>query len=181
MKTIFKLLLIGLFFALIALGFISCGARHIQKHHSKEETRTEQSDNSITEKQTEINVKKTTEVKTDDKNETVTQEIVYEPSDNTKESFVIEKDGTKVILNNAKKIVRNTAQKNNTKSESKENVNYESGSNIKEQKSIEQASESTKENTSKKGERQQFSLYHLLWIIIPAGLIYYLYRRYKFF
>lgn len=181
MKTILKILLIGLFFALIALGFISCGARHVQKQQSKEETRTDKSDNSITEKKIDTNVKTTVETKVDDKNETVTLETIYEPSDNTKESFVIEKDGTKVILNNAKKIVRNTAQKNNTITNTNKYVDSARKEIEKEQKAIEQSSESTKENRSKKGERQQFSLYHLLWIIIPAGLIYYLYRRYKFF
>lgn len=171
----------SLLWIIIFYCMCSCGARKVQKQQSKEETKTETVDNSVTEKQIDTNVKITTETKFDDKNETVTSEVVYEPADNSKESFVIEKDGTKVILNNAKKIVRNTAQKNNTISNTNQYVYSVQKEIEKEQKAINKKHEEKKENKSKQGERDQFSLYYLLWFVIPIGVIYYFYRRYKFF
>lgn len=158
MKKIFITLAVGLFFALIALGLISCGgARKVNKESSKEETKIETVDNSIAEKQIDTNVKTSVETKTDDKNESVTQEIIFEPIDSSKESFVIEKDGTKVIFSNAKKIVRNTVQKNNIQSESKSNTEEVKKEAEKEQKAVKKAEEAKKENRSKEVDKKQFN------------------------
>lgn len=178
MKTVFKILAISLFASLFWL-MCSCSARKVNKQSEKESTQTETIDNSVTEKQTHTNVKTTTETKTDDKNETVTQETIYEPANPSKESFIIEKDGTKVILNNAKKIVRNTTQKNNTQSQTNKYVDSVIKENAKEQKAIEQHYTTKKEKSSKIIDKEAFNWFNLLWFLIPIGIIYYFYKRYK--
>lgn len=181
MKNIFRLLVSLLVIALFALA-TSCGARKTNKSQSKEETHSNVTDNSKTEKKSETNVKTTTTVNVDDKNETVTEETIYEPKDPAKESFVIEKDGTKTVLNNAKKTVKRTTQKNNTKSETKQYVNSDIKSNIKEQKAIESKEVSTKEVKEKEVDKKQFN--PLVLIITGVGVlvllcvIYLLYKKF---
>lgn len=167
------------FCAVLLYSACSCGARRVNKESNNEEIKTEVVDNSVTEKQTDTNVKTTTTINVDDKNETVTEETVYEPSNNTKESFVIEKDGTKVILNNAKKIVRKTTQNNNTKSELVNNIDELKKETVKEQKAVKQVVESKKQNSSKQIDKKAFSPFNLLWLLIPIGIIYVFYRIYK--
>lgn len=179
MKTIFKILLISLFFALIAMGLISCGARKVNIEKQKEETKTEVTDNSVTDTKIDSNIKETTTVKTDDKNETVTEEISYTPADPEKESFIIEKDGTKTVLSNIKKTVKKTIQKNNTQTQKSGNSEFMQKEAVKEQKSVKQVNTSKKENKSKQTERTAISWYWYLLLIIPIGIIYYFLKRYK--
>lgn len=183
MKTIIKVLLISLFFALIALGLISCGAIHVKKEQSKEKIKSDIKDNSVTEKQIDTNVKTTIETKIDDKNETVTQETVYEPQDNTKESFVIEKDGSKVVLNNAKKIVRHTSQKNNIQTELVRKTDELKKDSQKESKAIEVKYEAKKESKAKEVEKEQFNpiSYYIGFaiFIIILGIAYFVFKRFR--
>lgn len=178
MKTIFKILIISAVLSLVWL-FLSCGSRKVQIEKQKEETKTEITDNSVTEKQTETNVKTETILKVDDKNESVTTETTYSLEDPTKEAYVIEKDGTKVVLNNVKKIVKTETKKNNTQSELINKTDEFKKESEKEQKSVEQVNTSTKENKSKKAEREPFNWLNLLWFLIPIAVIYYFYRKYK--
>lgn len=180
MKTIIKILLIGLFFALIALGLISCGSRKVNVDKLKEETKTELTNNSTTEKQSETNVKTTTTVTTDDKNETVTEETVYEPKDPAKESFVIEKDGTKVVLNNAKKTVKITNQKNNTVVSSNSEHAAVKNNVYKEQKAVKQVNATKKETNSKQVDKKQFNPFVSICIVFfGLILLWCIYRFYK--
>lgn len=158
--------IIATLFLIFILSMCSCGTRKVSIDKSKEETKSETVENSVIEKQVDTNVKTTTETKTDDKNETVTQETIYEPSDNTKESFVIEKDGTKVILNNAKKIVRNTSQKNNTQYQTNQYVDSVKKENAKELKSIKQKYSSEKETKSKDIEKKAVNIMQWISIIV---------------
>ena len=166
----------------LLFSMCSCGARKLNKESYKEEIKTELIDNSVIEKQTDTNVKTTTTVKVDDKNETVTEETITEPVDTSKESFVIEKDGTKTVLNNAKKTVKKTTQKNNTKVvsnlESTENKNEA----VHEQKSIERKEVSTKEVKAKEVDKKQFNPFVLILTILGVFvLIYLIYLLYKKF
>lgn len=157
MKTIIKILLLGLFFALIGLGLISCGARHVQKSESKEETKAETVDNSVIEKQVDTNVKTTVETKVDDKNETVTEETTYTPEDPTKEASIIEKDGTKTVLNNTKKTFTKTTKKNNTQnSVVKHNLTTEKKTE-KENKNASLINEGNKVISKKEVDKKQFN------------------------
>jgi len=180
MKIIIKILLIALFFSLIALGLISCGARKVNKSSDKQKIKSEVVDKSVIEKESNTNVKTTTEVKTDDKNETVTEETIYEPADNNKESFVIEKDGTKVILNNAKKIVRNTTQKNNTQNSVNSKTETTENKYEKENKNISLIDEVNNSISKKEVRKEQFNWLSLWWLyLIIIGSGYFLLKRYK--
>lgn len=178
MKTIFKILVISAILSLVWL-FLSCGARKVNKQESKEESKTELTDNSVKEKQTETNIKTEIKLTVDDKNESVTTETTYSPEDPTKEAYVIEKDGTKVVLNNSKKIVKTETKKNNT-STVKENFTVENKKDVdKDQKAVEQVNTSTKENGLKEVKKEPFNVFNLLWLLIPIAVIYYFYRKYK--
>jgi ABC-type Na+ efflux pump permease subunit len=165
----------------LLVSMCSCGARKVNKQHAKEETKSEIVDNSVVEKQTDTNVKTTTIVKVDDKNETVTEETIMEPSDNTKESFVIEKDGTKVVLNNIKKTARKTTQKNNTQSQLSGNSEQVAKETVKEQKSVNNTITSKKENSVKNLDRKAIPWYYFVIGFSVLVLFFYFFgKRYKF-
>jgi len=174
-----KSVIYGCLIFVMLFAMCSCGARKSTVNKSKEENTQNVTDNSTTEKQSETNVKTATTVKTDDKNETVTEETEYTPQDASKESFVIEKDGTKVVLNNAKKIVRKTTQKNNTITASNTETQESKKETSKEQKAVKEVTASKKENISKQIDKKAFSPFNLLWFLIPIGIIYVFYRIYK--
>lgn len=161
------------------VAMCSCSARKVNKESSKEETKIEVLDNSTAETKTESKVKTETSIKVDDKNETVTEETTYKPEDPTKESFIIEKDGTKVILNNSSKTYKKTIQKNNKvtvkESLTVQNKNIDS----KQQKAVKQVSASKKQNSSKQVEKEAFNWFNLLLFLIPIAIIYIFYRKYK--
>jgi len=178
MKTIIKTFIILTVISLIWL-LLSCGSRKVNKEHSKEETKTEQIDNSITEIQSESNIKQTTTLKVDDKNEIVSKEDTFEPIDPTKEASIIDENGKKTILNNSKKTSKSINQKNNTAT-SKEILQVETKKEaITEQKAVKQVNTSKKENSSKAINKKQFNPFELLWLIIPLLIIYWAYRKYK--
>lgn len=161
------------------VAMCSCGSRKVQKQSEKEETKTESVSAEIANTQTESNVKTETSIKVDDKNETITEETIYKPEDPTKESFIIEKDGTKVILNNAAKTYKKKIQKNNN-STNKEILQVENKNiNSKQQKAIQQLNTSKKENSSKQVEKEAFNWFNMLWFLIPIAIIYIFYRKYK--
>lgn len=162
------------------LSMCSCGARKSTVDKSKEETKTEIDDNSTTEKQSETNVKTTTTVKVDDKNETVTEETILEPADNTKESFVIEKDGTKVVLNNVKKTVKKTTQNNNTAVVSNTEIQEKQNNTSKEQKAVTNTNTTKKESKSKQVDKKQFNPFVSICIgLFGLLLLWCIYRFYK--
>lgn len=167
---------------ILLFSLCSCGSRKSAVNKSQEQTQTTVSDNSSTTTTQDTNVKTTTTVNVDDKNETVTEETTYEPKDPEKESFVIEKDGTKTVLNNAKKTVKKTTQKNNTKSEVKQHVNSDTKSNIKEQKDVKQVSVSKKGNSSKEVDKKQFNPFVLIitviGVLVLLCVIYLLYKKF---
>ena len=179
MKNIFKILIASLIGAILALLLVSCGARKVNREHSKEETKTEFVDNSITEKQSESNVKQTTTINVDDKNETITEETTYTPEDPTKEASIINSEGKKIILNNTKQITKKTTQKNNTKSELVRKTDELKKEAFKEQKSIKQANTSKKENSVKYIKKEAFNPFQLLYLLIPIFIIYWAWRKYK--
>jgi len=180
MKTIIKILLIGLLFSLIALGLISCGSRKVNKEQIKEETNSSTIIDRTFSGNTSSNAKTTTTVKVDDKNETVTEEISYTPADPTKESFIIEKDGTKVVLNNVKKTVKKTTRKNNVKSESKTDIVEKKNTASKEQKAVKQVNDAKKETKSKQVDKKQFNPFVSICIGLFGLLaLWCIYRFYK--
>lgn len=172
-------LLLFLYVSLIALGLVSCGARKTDKQVSKEKTESNFVDNSVTEKDSESNVKENVVIKINDKNKTVTEETTYSPEDPTKEAYIIEKDGTKVVLNNSKKTYKKTIQDNNTKSELKADSEINQKEAVKEEKDIKVSNNTTVIKKSSKTERDAVSMWNWLWLLIPVAVLIWLFRKYK--
>jgi len=159
----------------------SCGARKVSTSSSKEETKAETIDNSKTEKQIDTNIKTATTIKVDDKNEMVTEETTISPEDNTKEAFIIEKDGTKVVFSNIKKTVRKTTQKNNTQSQLSGNSEQVAKEIVKQQKSVNNTITSKKENSVKNVDRKSIPWYYFVIGFSVLVLFFYFFgKRYKF-
>lgn len=163
----------------LLLSMCSCVSRKVNIDKSKEETKIELTDNSVIEKQTESNVKTETKTTVYDKNETVTEETIYTPQDNTKESFVIEKDGTKVVLNNTQKTYKKTTQNNNTKTENAKHVDSVKKEASKERKAVKRVNSSKKQKLDLEKKPEPFNWFNLLWFLIPILIIYIAYRKYK--
>jgi cobalamin biosynthesis Mg chelatase CobN len=162
------------------VSMCSCGARKVNKSQSKEETYSTLTDNSTIEKKSETNVKTTTTVNVDDKNETVTEETIYEPKDPAKESFVIEKDGTKTVLGNVKKTIKKTTQKNNIVTASNVVADEVKKEAVKKQKAIESKEVSTKEVKAKEVDKKQFNPFVSICIVLFCLLVLWcIYRFYK--
>lgn len=178
MKTILKTFVILTILSLIWLC-LSCGSRKVNKEHSKEEIKTEVVDNSVIEKQSESNIKQTTNIKVDDKNEIVSKEDTFEPIDPTKEASIIDENGKKTILNNSKKTSKSTTQKNNTSVSANVALTETKKQAVKEQKAVKQVNTSKSENNSKAIDKKQFNPLELLWLIVPLLIIYWVYRKYK--
>lgn len=164
---------------LITIVFISCGSRKTTSEKSKEETKKEIIDNSIKQTTTNTNVKETTTVKVDDKNETVTEETILEPSDNTNESYVIEKDGTKTVLKNTKKTVRKMTKKNNIQTSSNIDVQEVKKEDLKEEKAVVGTEVSKKEIKQKETDRKALPWYYWLIFLIIIAFIYYGLKKFR--
>lgn len=172
-------LLFLLYISLIALGMVSCGARKTDKQVSKEKIENDIVNNSVTEKQSESNVKENVVIKIDDKNKTVTEETTYSPEDPTKEAFIIEKDGTKVVLNNSKKTYKKTTQDNNTQSELKSDSEAKQKEAVKDKKDIKSSTNTDVVKKSSKTERDEVSMWNWAWLLIPIAFVIWLLRKYK--
>jgi len=170
----------GCLVLVLLVSMCSCGARKVNIEKQKEVSHTEISDNSLTERKIDTNVKTTTTVKVDDKNQTVTEETILEPADPKKESFIIENDGTKVVLNNVKKTVKKTTQNNNT-AVVKESLTTESKKEaVSEQKAVAKINTSNKETKEKQVDKKQFNPFFSICIVaIGLILIWCVYRFYK--
>ena len=170
LTSILKIMITAL---LLSLYFLctSCGARKAEKSRTKEEVKTETTTAAVTAKTEESNVKKTEKTIIDDKNETVIKETTYEPIDNSKPSSIIDPDGKETKLNNSKKTTRETTKKNNTKTDNSKNSNEFHKSELSEQSESNTKSNSKKAAEAIKVDREAWSLWNLLWLLIPIGII----------
>lgn len=159
--------------AFILTFCVSCGARKVQKSESKEQTKIESTDNSVITS----NIDTFTKLNVVNKDQSVTNESVFEPIDNTKEAFIIDPDGKKTVLNNSRKVIRNIVAQNNTVVAS-DKVEKQA---VKEQKAVKQVSASKKENSSKDTEKSNTPWYYYLLLLIPISLIYWLGKKYRIF
>ena len=174
--TILKILFvfwIGLTIFLLS----SCGASKSDKNKTKEETKKEASNKSTVDAATESNVKKTEKTTVDDQNQTTTKETTYEPIDNTKPSSIIDPDGKETKLNNSKKTTRETTQKNNTKTAvaKASDENHKSKTSAKSESN--NKSDAKKSGLVVKRENEGFSFWNLLWLLIPAAVIYLIWKN----
>jgi len=169
----------------IILGFAmnSCGARKVDKNRLEEETKTELTDTSKlaeignSETKTETNVKKSETVAVNDQDQTTTVKEILEPLDASKPASYTDKDGKKQDLNNAKKTTETTTKNNNTKTDISANTESVNKSEAKAKKAISVKNDIAKKADTKKVsedikiDREAWSVWNLLWILIPIGLI----------
>lgn len=175
----------------IAFLLNSCGARKSELLKKQEDSKTEKTE--LVEKNTNTSIS-ATETKTETKqesikviseNETVIEETTDTPIDGSVVSEIIYLDGTKTIFKNVIRTTKKTRSKNNqnavssvnqisnTASESKINqIQHEK----KQSKLLEKKSSSQKE---KLVQKEAWSVWNMLWLIIPALLVYYLFKKYQ--
>lgn len=191
MKTVIRILLLGLFFSLIALGLISCGARKVDKERKKEFYNIDLVDKSKSyikgeiKTESETNVKRSEETFINNQDQTVTKKETISPVDNTKPASYKDENGKVQELNNSTKTTETTTKKNNTKTENKVNtdeVKKESKDSIfKEKKAndINLKASSKKESELINVEREQFNWLSLWWLyLIIITIVYFIWRKF---
>ena len=174
---------------LLVVVISSCGSRKVIRIESKEAAKAEFSDQSKSEQteqsQTkgEINVKKSEEVTVDNQNQTLTKKETIEPVDPTKPASYTDKDGKKQELNNSKKTIETRTQMNNTKTESKVKTETlekkESKTNKKKYENKNIKAKTTNEKLAQEThvDREAWSVFNFLWLLVPAAVLYYVWRN----
>jgi hypothetical protein len=162
---------------LLALVLSFCGARNAEKTRLHEAQKTEITSNSDKFEKEESNIKENSITKVDDKNETVTEETVYEPSDPSKPASVIDANGKKTVLNNAKKTHKKITQKNNTKTGNSSNSEKFHKSELSELSKFKAKAATKKAAEEIKVDREAWSVWNFLWLLIPIGLIVIIWRN----
>ena len=174
---------------LLVVVISSCGSRKVIRIESKEAAKAEFSDQSKSEQteqsQTkgEINVKKSEEVTVDNQNQTLTKKETIEPVDPTKPASYTDKDGKKQELNNSKKTIETRTQMNNTKTESKVKTETsekkESKTKKKKYENKNIKAKTTNEKLAQENHvaREAWSVFNFLWLLVPAAVLYYVWRN----
>ena len=174
---------------LLIVVLSSCGSRKVTRTESKEDAKAEFSNQSKSEQteqsQTkgEINVKKSEEVTVDNQNKILTKKETIEPVDPTKPASYTDKDGKKQELNNSKKTIETRTQMNNTKTESKVKTETsgktETKAHKKDLKNKDIKAKSATKKLAQKNHinREAWSFWNWIWLLIPAAVIYYVWRN----
>ena len=182
-------ILLGVLAALLVFAINACGARKVESFKTKEAAKEEFSNQSKSEQteqsQTkgEINVKKSEEVIVDNQNQIVTKKETIEPVDPNKPASYTDKDGKKQELNNSKKTTETRTQINNTKIESKAKTETlekkESKTNKKKYENKNIKAKTTNEKLAQENhvDREAWSVFNFLWLLVPAAVIYYVWRN----
>lgn len=170
-------------FYFITILLISCGARKSESVKKEESMKTDfagffrNSGNSSEFLNQDFNLKKWSLSNVDTQNDVETDEFIVEPSDPTKPSSYTDPNGRKHIFENSKMTNKKTKDKNRTKSENSQNS--DESLKLELQKKREQEvilaaklkAEAAKLEAIKNTKRDQWSLWNLLWVLIPIGLI----------
>lgn len=161
----------SIFTILLLLVFCQCGTRKATKNRTEETAKTEVSATDKTKTTAETNVKQEVVKTTDDKNETVTETVIYTPIDPAKPATVTDEEGKTHSINNVVYKKERTTKKNNTSI--KENSNQEITEKAEIIKDLKTLTENYKKSDAEKIniERQAWSLWNLLWLLIPVSLI----------
>lgn len=172
-------LFFGIIILILSFSINSCGARKTDKFRASETVNSDSSVNSVVEKKEESTIKTEKKVVVDDKDETVTEETIYEPSDATKPASIIDENGKETVLNNAKKTTRKTTKKNNTKTDNSTNSEEFHKTELKELKNIKVKVIAKKASKEIHVDKKEWSPLSLLWWIIPGVIVFWLFKKYK--
>lgn len=155
----------------IFLFFFSCGSRKAHKERNFEVAKAESTVIDKTKTNAELNVKQEVVSIIDDKGETVTETVIYTPIDANKPASIVDSEGKKQSLNNSSYRKERTVRKNNTvTTENSKNEVTDKSEILKDLKELKKDYNS-KDSEKILIERQQWSLWNLLWLLIPIGLI----------
>lgn len=155
----------------IFLFFFSCGSRKADKERNFEVSKAERTVIDNTKTTAELNVKQEVISVIDEKGETVTETVVYTPIDATKPASIIDSNGETVSLNNSSYMKKRGVARNNTTTTENSKKEVTDKSEI-----LKDLKELKKDYNSKDSEkividRQAWSLWNLLWLLIPITLI----------
>lgn len=166
-----------------------CGAVKKDITRTEEAAKTEIQDKSkndkseIAETQSETNIKKSQQVIVNDQNQTELVKEIIEPLDPTKEASYTDASGKKQVLNNAKKTTETKKEKNNTKTEAATKIDTSEKLDEKSAKKETAANNIKVKAAAKKAdegihvERKAWSALNLLWILIPIGIVYWIWKN----
>lgn len=184
-----KLLLIFLI-----LSIISCGARKVDKNSEVVDTSSKAS--KWFKDQKDIDFKKIEGVniitdftkKTVDNSQETSEETVYELDDSTKVGSITDSNGKKTILDNVKVTTKKSTKKNDIKSEEseKKNENKDLKIDLKKDESSKSKEDSILDSKTEKDnkviDKEKWSVFNLLWLLIPIAIIvvaYNIYMKYR--
>ena len=119
----------------------------------------------------ELNVKQEVVKSTDNKDETVTETIIYTPIDATKPATITDEEGKTHSLNNSSYKKERTTKKNNTTTTEKANNEVSDKSEILKDLKVLTENYNKSDSEQIKIQRQAWSLWNLLWLLIPVSLI----------
>lgn len=169
-----------LFWAMIisfALAMNSCGARKTAKTETSETIKTETGTASIIQKTEDTNVKVIENTTIDDKNETTTKEITYEPIDPNRPSVYTDGNGKKQEFINSKIHTKETTQKNNTKAAIAKKAEAVSKSELSEKTKSDEAKEVTTKSEVNNTDRKAWNPLNLLWLLLPVGIVLFIFNK----
>ena len=184
-------ILLGVLAALLVFAINACGARKSEVSKKQEDSKTEKSE--LVEKNNNTSIS-STDTKTETKqentkviseNETVIEETTDTPIDGATVSEIIHPDGTKTIFKNVIRKTKKTRSKNNQNAVSSFNQILNTESELKSNQIQHEKKQSNlleKKSTSQKEklvQKEAWSVLNLLWLIVPALLVYYLFKKYQ--
>lgn len=172
MKNIFKnSIVLTTFVFLLCMLFACCGARKVEKTRSANLVKTESEIVDKTKTVAELNVKQEVIKVIDNKDESVTEVIIYTPIDQTKPAIIIDEKGNQHSLSNSVFRSEKVVRKNNT--HTTENTNIGLTDKAEMQKDLKELTSNFNESSSNNvvGERQAWSMWNLLWLLIPVGIL----------
>lgn len=186
-----KAIMFWVFVITISILMNSCSARKVETNKEVLKTNSDITKSSDIKKQEDLKISEdkstNTEIttKTVDNNQAIVEETVYEPKDSSKPASIIDSNGKKIILDNAKMTTKKSTQKNDTKKDEVSKIISNKDTKIDSKKNEELKSnenskvDSQSEKKVKKTEKESWSVFNLLWLLIPIGLAFLLYWAWK--
>jgi hypothetical protein len=158
--------------AILLLLVMSCSARKHSKSTTEEVVKTAVSDNSTLTKKEEANSEVKSNIKVDEKTRAVKKEINLKPVDPTKPSSATTPDGKKYNLNNAEVNITETEEDSNTNLWNSQNSQNSNLSESLAKANLQSITESLKETSGLKTEREARSIFYFWWLwLIAAGIL----------
>lgn len=158
---------VSILFVLFAV--YGCGARKKDKTHNEESVLVENLEKGFEKSKEQSNIKTDVDIKVNQVTGTVTKTTKIKPLDNTKQATVTDKQGKKIVLNNAEIEETETTTNQNTQSHGKVNTTSDTKKEATKQSEAlkKAATKKTADSLNVKRESGGWSV--ILWLVI--GLI----------